>query len=178
MAIGNSKTYPLKPSGMMDFRSDAGEIAIGDARILLNIGVTEQGKPERSPQWRKLFGLSATGFNNQDLHDQLLPLQNYYPEFTPDDYFYNPYDGYYDYIYCGETLQTRGGCREAVLLQFEMISEFGARRLIAFTQKRIYELNENGGNWRLLADGLGSLVRNNSTADCLPCSGPRWLATQ
>lgn len=162
----------------MDFRSDAGDISVGDSRVLLNISVTESGKPIRSPQWRRLFGESSSGFSNQDLHDQLLDEQKYYPEFQHLDYFYDVYAGYYDYNYCGYQSGTRGGCHEAVLLMHEMISEFGARRLIAFTQKRIYELNEHGGNWRLLADGLGSLVRNNSDDDCVPCAGPRWLATQ
>lgn len=176
--IGASKTFPIKPSGLMDFRSDAGDIMLGDARVMLNISVTEQGKPIRSPQWRKLFGNSSFGFNNQDLHDQLLDDQKYYQSFNYIDYFYDVYAGYYDYAYCGGQSFTRDGCREAVLFMHEMISEFGARRLLAFTQKRIYELNEHGGNWRLLADGLGSLVRNNSEADCVPCAGPRWLATQ
>lgn len=158
----------------MDWRSDPGDIEMGVARVSLNVAVTEALKPKRSAGWIKLFGESIYGFNNQDLHDQLLGQQGYYDEYSDDGY--NVYDGYYDYVYCGNDLRTRGGCREAVLNLVEFSSDSGARKLIAMTQKRWYEINERGGNWRLLADGLGSPLRNISDEECLPCIGPRWLS--
>lgn len=67
---------------------------------------------------------------------------------------YNPlFD--YEYEYCGTTLWHRAGCREAVTHLQEIVTT-GARKLIAGTMSRLYELNQSSGNWRVLADGMGS----------------------
>lgn len=67
---------------------------------------------------------------------------------------YNPlFD--YEYAYCGTTLMTRTGCREAVTHLAEIVTS-SARKLIAGTMSRLYELNQSSGNWRVLADGMGS----------------------
>lgn len=157
---------------LFDFRSDAGRIAPGLYRCVLNRRMSEGGKPCRSGGWLRLFGNSPYGFNNQDLHDPLLSEQEFNSPFQ-----YQQYMGYYG-DYCSAETSVRGGCREQINYLFEFINESGARKLIAFTQKRIYELNERGGNWRLLADGLGSPLRNISDATCQECAGPRWLAAQ
>lgn len=174
MAIGLPQSIAVKPVGLMDFRSDPSDIEVGVSRVLLNVAVTEALKPRRAAGWIKLFGESEFGFNNQDLHEQLIDLQGYYDEYSYDAY--TIYDGYYDYDYCGAYLHPRGGCREAILHLTEFSSDSGARKLIAMTQKRWYEINERGGNWRLLADGLGSPLRNISDETCQPCAGPRWLS--
>lgn len=177
MAISLAKPIPNKPTGLFDFRSDTGDINPNDARVLLNTCKTEIDKPKRAGGWKKLFSDSEFGFNNQDLHEQLIDLQGYF-----DSYSYDAYTstlGYYDYDYCGTYEYPRGGCREAITHLVEFDNEKGTRKLIAFTQKRIYELNERGGNWRLLADGLGSPVHNTTDEnDCLPCSGPKWSTAQ
>lgn len=67
---------------------------------------------------------------------------------------YNPlFD--YEYEYCGNELFNRAGCREAVTHLQEIVTT-GARKLIAGTMSRLYELNQSSGNWRVLVDGMGS----------------------
>lgn len=71
----------------------------------------------------------------------------------------------YDYIYCGTTLYHRSGCREAVTMLNEIVTESG-RKLIASTMSRVYELNQSAGNWRILADGLGNSGYTLSQCTC------------
>lgn len=61
----------------------------------------------------------------------------------------------YDYTVCGDYLYNRPGCREAVTLLSEVVTDTG-RKLLAGTMSRVYEFNQSAGNWRVLADGLGN----------------------
>lgn len=77
---------------------------------------------------------------------------------------YNPlFD--YDYIYCGQTLHYRSGCREAVTMLDEIVTASG-RKLIAGTVSRVYEFNQSAGNWRILADGLGTPTYSVDQCGC------------
>lgn len=61
----------------------------------------------------------------------------------------------YDYIYCGDYLFFRPGCREAITALGELVLSTG-RKLFAATMSRVYEYNQSSGSWRVLADGLGN----------------------
>ncbi len=71
----------------------------------------------------------------------------------------------YTYTYCGTYPHGRQGCREAVTLLDDITTD-SARRLIAATMSRVYELNQSSGNWRILADGLGSSVYSAEQCGC------------
>lgn len=193
---------------MMDLRSDPSEIGVGNFRISLNMACRESGKLCRSGGWVKLFADAENGFNNQDLHDQLITLQDYReslehvfsqpseivdytsPYFTGAGYGEDGFGYGYgvpvpiftpggSYIY--ETCGdyfTRPGCREAVTMLVKIGSDSGSRRLLAGTRSRLYELSESSGNWRLIADGLGGTYTNSSEDNCDPCSNVRLQQAQ
>lgn len=77
----------------------------------------------------------------------------------------------YSYTYCGQTLHTLAGCREAVTMLNEAVTAAG-RKLIAGTMSRVYELNQSTGNWRILADGLGN---SGYTTDQCGCNSVRGM---
>lgn len=77
-AFGDIPISPL--AGRFDLRSASGTIPFGDFRIILNASMNELGKRCRRPGWRKLGFASPQGFNNQDLHDQLVERQLYYTD--------------------------------------------------------------------------------------------------
>lgn len=59
-------------SGQFDLRSPSGRLNSGDFRVILNSSMNEAGKRCRRSGWKKLFADSENGFNNQDLHNQLI----------------------------------------------------------------------------------------------------------
>lgn len=64
---------PISPlTGQMDLRSPSGSVPFGDFRVVLNASMNELRKRCRRVGFRKLGFNSPQGFNNQDLHDQLL----------------------------------------------------------------------------------------------------------
>lgn len=81
----------------------------------------------------------------------------------------------YSREYCGDSLLTRDGCREPITLLFEAVTVSSRRYLIAGTRSRLAVLNERGGNWRILADGLGGPF---DTDDNCTCSAVRFKAAQ
>lgn len=122
----------------------------------------------RRAGWRKFLSRD-TGYNNEDLHDQLLPLQMYYNEKVPavagsGDVFDYPSDS------CGAELQTRSQGREVITFGKELVTTEGGRYALAGTQSRLYLLNESTGNWQILADGLGGPNREDLSV--------RWQASQ
>lgn len=78
----------------------------------------------------------------------------------------------YDYIYCGNQLHLRQGCREAVTLLDEIVTASG-RKLIAATMSRVYEFNQSSGSWRVLIDGLGN---SGYTAEQCTCNDIRGMS--
>lgn len=84
--------------------------------------------------------------------------------------FYDPVISY-SYTYCGQTLHTLAGCREAVTMLSEVVVASG-RKLLAGTMSRVYELNQSSGNWRVLADGLGN---SGYTVDQCGCNSVRGM---
>lgn len=92
--------------------------------------------------------------------DVIVPGYGYGPQFP----IYDPIFSY-DYIYCGPTLHYRTGCREAVTMLNEIVTASN-RKLIASTVSRVYEFNQSAGNWRILADGLGTPAYSASQCGC------------
>ena len=64
-------------------------------------------------------------------------------------------------------------CRESITFLFPFKAVTGARRLLAGTKSRLYVNNDKAGNWRVLADGLGGVCRQ----EC-DCSDIRFSAAQ
>lgn len=69
--------------------------------------------------------------------------------------------------YCDiyEDLIAGSGCREAITHLAGFSSNDTYRRLVAATLSRIYALNEQTGNWRIIADGLGGESAYESYCD-------------
>ena len=77
--------------GRFDARSPSGKLASDDFRVVLNVDSIDQNKRCRMGGWQKLMSDNPFGFNNHDLHDQLLQCQQYYEGFEysfdyPGDY--------------------------------------------------------------------------------------------
>lgn len=81
----------------------------------------------------------------------------------------------YDFTYCGDYLFDRYGCREAISMLSEIVTENGSRKLIAATKHRINSLNERSGNYRILVDGVSGGTRNQE--DCIDCPTRRFKST-
>lgn len=148
--------------GRFDVRSTSGNMPVGDFRIVLNSSMNELGKRCRRPGWRKYGTGSQNGFNNQDLHDQLIGLQYSYGygyDLTDDD---------------GDSYLP--DCREAITHLAAVGSDDTFRTLIAATKNSIYASNDYTGNWRLLGNGFGGAF--NEEEDCLTCNSRRFRSAQ
>jgi hypothetical protein len=67
------KPIDIKPTtGFMDARSNPDDLKLGQYRYVKNVSVVQKDKVCRMPGWDRL--LTSTGYNNPDLHDQLLAL--------------------------------------------------------------------------------------------------------
>lgn len=153
------KPIPLKPlTGALDVRSRPDLMTPGSVRFRQNFASPQDLKLCRRAGWEKL--LSQTPYNNQDLHDQLLPLQQYYADFVPVASGANDVTTYPSSL-CDGSILSRTTGREYITYLSEIVSSTGFRKLIATTQSRIYELNERSGNWRLLADGMGGFPKTD-----------------
>lgn len=146
------KPIPVRPlTGNLDFRSEPELMPPGSFRFRQNFASTEDMNVCRRTGWEKL--LTKEPYNNQDLHDQELVLQQYWADLDPVPTGAGDVTVYPSGL-CG-ALATRSQGREYVTLLYEEVITSGARRIIAATQSRIYELNESSGNWRILGDGFG-----------------------
>lgn len=164
------KDISLRPlAGTLDNRTEPELVPSERWMKRLNCSPSSVGTaPCRRPGWRKFLHKDAQ-YNNEDLHDQLLPLQMYYSELTPaadgsKDVFDFPNDK------CGQTLQTRSNGREPILFGKEIVTTEGGRYAIVGTQSRLYLLNESTGNWQILADGMGGPFRTDNSV--------RWESAQ
>ena len=79
----------------------------------------------------------------------------------------------YVYTYCDTYPYVRDGCNEAVTM-LNSIGQFdGNRVLVAATRSRIYALNFATGNWKIVADGLGT---DEGSQPCDTCSQERFMS--
>ena len=168
-----SKTFkpvPIRPlTGELDLQSGPDELADGACRWRQNFDVGRDGRLARSEGWTRLLPTASNAsYNNADLHDQMIPAQVYYGDTDPkadgaDETHSWPAST------CSALQQIRADARQHVTMIFQCQSDNSTRRLIVATKSRIYELNENSGNWRLIGDGFGA--PGNDFAS-------RWQATQ
>lgn len=156
----------LRPIGAtMDSRSMPELVSQAHWRMLQNVSMVDPEKPCRAPGWKKLLDgyFTHRDYNNEDLHDQLLSLQIYYDTLTDvDDSTVRvfPPDNPDFATYCGTTKRTRTQGRQPITFGAEIVSSRETRHWLAGTQSRLYHLNFRGGNWEILADGLGGSNSN------------------
>lgn len=155
-------------TGLLDNRSSPDDMPPFSWRMRQNLWVPEEGKLCRAPGWTKLY--TASPYNNQDLHDQMLSLQQYYE--VDDEDAEQGEIMEWPHASCGGALLVRDTGRQPITLLFPATATDGARRLFAATESRIYSLNEFTGAWRMIADGYGEGVDDNT------CPRLRFYATQ
>lgn len=124
--------------GLFDARSPADALPFGVWRYLQNMVMVERNKLSRAPGWDRL--LSQVGYNNQDLHDQLVSI-------------------------------SPGSQRQPVTFLFQATSTVGYSKLLAGTSRRLFALNNETGNWKVLSDLLTDGIGTG-------CSDHGWEAGQ
>lgn len=72
----------------------------------------------------------------------------------------------YQYSGCGNYVYTRPACREIITMLHESSSVSGRRKFLVGTKSKIAVLNERGGNYRILADGLGGPYSDGRNCGC------------
>lgn len=176
-------------TGGVDTRSPSGSLDFSTWRLLLNVDGAEQLGLCRGRGFTKYLD-GAECYSNQDLHDQLLGGQTYFDGYTSTSlgsllasgttttiYGYGPlYDVPISTVtsdvtvdHCGSIKYTLGRqCKEAITLLHSFQSALKKRRLIAGTKTRLYVSDESGGNWRMLADGLGGACQSDADCTCSP----------
>lgn len=154
------KPYTIAPlTGLLDDRSRPDLMPKESFRRILNWHVPEANKLSRRPGWTKLLS-KETGYNNEDLHDQMLAAQTYYIPIPGSGVDPNTIDEWPSDS-CDENEQLRTTGRQPITLLFQAESTTGMKKLIAATESRVYAVNENKGTWKLLGDGYGT---NTTTA--------------
>lgn len=136
-------------TGPLDLRTLMSFLPLSSYRFRQNFSAPETGKVCRLAGFEKLLN------GNLDLHDQLLPLQQYYGNKTP------PVDGaddikrYPDSTHCQDFIKVRTNGAERITYGFEFGTTSGSRKMIVCSQSRIYLANLTTENYRLLGDGYG-----------------------
>ena len=184
-----SKEFPLEfLNGGMDTRSPSGTLDFATWRLLFNADGSRNALC-RMGGFRKYLG-DQDCYLNQDLHVQLIQGQSYYQGYTSTagggwtlggtTSGIVGYGAGYDLqirirtpvvekSYCGPTPYTLGNqCKEAITLLHSFQNAQKRRRLIAGTKTRLYASDERGGNWRIIADGLGGTCSQSTDCECSP----------
>lgn len=153
-----------------------------------NLQVTEQGRLCRRTGWRKFLSFYSD-YNNQDLHDQLCKdrvvngvtlstnYQTYFDELNPPN---DQAGSVTDYSpstigeFCALPQKKRDSLldteRQPITMLFQSSASTGQRKLLAGCQSRLYALNEERGNWKLIGDGFGGTPKLNCTAPRFYCA--------
>lgn len=134
--------------GVLDLASMPEQMNAGSVRFRQNFQ-NEEGRMSRRQGWRRFLAELSGSYTNQDLHDQLLPIQLYYKDNSDTEVSLFPTED------CLADLKQRIAGREFITSLLPVVTSGGSRVLFACTQSRIYEFNESIGNWRLLGDGFG-----------------------
>lgn len=167
-------------NGGLDTRSADGACGPGWFRLLYNVNGAEQYEMCCFPGWQRRM-YDAPCQNNQDLHDQMLDGQFYsiahnstYSGYTvqigtayPSIPIYQTFPDVTTEI-CEGLYHLGRNCRESVTFLKSVTAVSGARKLLAGTHSRLYVSDDNGGNWRILADGLGGACSPTQLCDCSP----------
>lgn len=119
------------------------------------------------------YTLEYDSENHQWLTDYTFNVPDFaYTSYETDGYEYGTQisvlsEAYcYDYSYCQEQEYVRAGCREPITLIHEFTTAAGRRRLLIGAKSKLAVLNERGGNWRIIADGLGGNYSEDTNCDC------------
>ncbi len=140
MAIRDFRVANLRPlPKVMDLRSANGSLPTQSSRISLNLLSCEDGNLRRLGGWQRLGKNDTGGFNNQDLHDQLLSSYTLTP--APSD--------------PTPTHPADTQVHQEVTLLKEVINADGDRRILAGTRSRLYASTGDSGNWRIILDDVG-----------------------
>ncbi|MEY4942786.1 MAG: hypothetical protein RL254_967 [Planctomycetota bacterium] len=143
----------------LDVRSSPADVSSSALRWLLNF---ETGKSGRFSSRRGFTRfLDQVPYNNEDLHDQLLPIQTFYQDITPRPAGADDLRAWPSSL-CASTQEIRAQGSEPICHLREIISTNGTRKFIAATRSRIYQLNEPSGNWRLLSDGYSGSAQSTA----------------
>lgn len=148
-------------SGGLDTRNPNGSVDPASYRLLVNIDGGEARSMQRLPGWVK-FGSGPACYNNRDLHDQMLGGQTYGETLT------SVAVSSVSSEYCGPDQLRPNQCDESINFLKEITSSTGRRRLMAGTRSRLYINDDKGGNWRIIADGLGGACNDGTSCDCSP----------
>lgn len=150
---GNHKDITQSPlTGRLNVRSLPDAMPDTEFRLRRNMACVEEGKMTRRAGWQRF--LFNNNYRNEDLHDQLLPLQQYYDDASPQPIGAEDVTAYPSGL-CAAGIKQRNNLREVITFGMEVESSYGSRRLLFGTQSRIYVLNETTGNYRILTDGRG-----------------------
>jgi hypothetical protein len=176
--VNQAKEYSLALNGGLDTRSADGACGQGFFRMLLNVSGAEVFQMCSLGGWQRR-GYTNACQNNSDLHDQQVESQVYsLPyDYTVDAYSVQIGTAYYQIpIYqsfpetttelCDGTYYLGRTCREAVTFLKSVTSVTGSRRLLAGTHSRLYASDDAGGNWRIIADGLGGDCSPSNLCGC------------
>lgn len=156
-------------TGLLDNRSNPDGMPPYSFRQIQNWWVPDAGRLKRRPGWDKLF--SRSPYNNQDLHDQLLALQTFYGTDVGSETDAAKITTYPNAL-CDGDIQTLDIGRQPLTLGLEMISTLGGRKLLIGTESRLYTLNENTGNYKIIGDGYGEGIDDGT------CPRTRFYAAQ
>ena len=126
------KSVHIKPvTGVMDLRSEPDEVPVGGYRYVKNFHIDLNKRLRRIPGWTRAFHDRTN--NNWDLHDQL--------SIDPSD----PNSVQYT--------------RQSINMLYEATTPSKFSKLFAGTQNRIYALNNETGNWKVISDTLGGTAQ-------------------
>lgn len=173
-----TKEFQIQLNGGLDTRSADGACVSGWFRLLLNIDGSEPFQMCCLGGWQRRMA-DAQCVNNQDLHDQMVETGTYQLPYSYTTPGYSIFIGtaYYDIpIYqnfpevtteeCLGLYYLNRNCREAITFIKSVTSVSGARRLLAGTHSRLYASDDAGGNWRIIADGLGGECSPDNLCTC------------
>ncbi len=164
MPITPYKKVALRPlAGGLDVRSLPDLLPYGSFRWMENILATAQEKICRRPGFEKLLS-EVDSYNNHDLHDQLIQAgcsdEDYQSSNEPAEDFESSSEDDEDFENCSQATATR----QPIYTLFEAVNDGGLSRLMAATQNRIYVLNNEIGNWKIIADIYGGTPQTNCTS--------------
>ena len=170
----------LQLNGGLDTRSADGSCGNQWFRLLLNVDGSEPFTLCCLGGWQRRM-YSSDCQNNQDLHDQMTEAQFYSEEYSttyagytaqvgvafPDIPIYQDFPAVTQEL-CRGLYYLNNTCREHLTWAKSVTSTSGSRRLMVGTHSRIYVSDDRGGNWRIIADGLGGACSSSSKCDCSP----------
>lgn len=175
-----NKEYSQPLNGGLDTKSADGSLGPGWFRMLLNVDGSEPFQMCCLGGWQRRMRDSSC-YNNQDLHDQMTEARGYsvpysittegYVRMTGTAYPNIPiYTEFQDQVtdFCGPTLYLPQTCRESITFLKSVTSLSGGRKLIAGTHSRVFVSDDRGGNWRIIADGLGGACQAETFCNCSP----------